>query len=229
MATATMAAKRTKTRVLLVDDHPIVRQGLAQLINHEADLEVCAEAEDARKALDAIVEHKPDFVIVDISLRGIDGIDLIKTIRARDRRLPLLVVSMHDEFLYAERALRAGANGYIMKGQGTDEMIGAIRRVLKGRIYLSDAMGSRLLQGVVNSSAAAHASPLERLSDRELEIYSLIGEGMGSREIAAKLFLSVKTIESYCANIKDKLNLRSSREVLQHATQWVEREQNRTL
>jgi DNA-binding NarL/FixJ family response regulator len=219
--------QKGKVRIFLVDDHPIVRQGLAQLINHEQDLMVCGEAENARAAIELLPECKPDFLIVDISLKGgMDGIELIKTIRSRDTDLPVLVLSMHDESLYAERALRAGALGYIMKQEGMEKMITAIRRVLDGRVYVSEEMDSRMLQQVVRGQPNKPASPLELLSDRELEIFGLLGQGVGSREIAESLFLSVKTVDSYRANIKEKLKIKNSIQLLQHALQWVGREKS---
>jgi DNA-binding NarL/FixJ family response regulator len=216
---------KAKTRVFLVDDHPIVRQGLAQLINHEQDLMVCGEAEDARTTLDLLPEAKPGLVIVDISLRGMDGLELIKSIKSRHVRLPTLVVSMHDESLYAERALRAGAMGYIMKQEGMEKMIVAVRRVLEGRIYLSEDMDSRVLQKMMGTSPSPTVKPasaLESLSDRELEIFGLLGRGYGSRQIAEVLYLSIKTVDSYRANIKTKMQFKNSIELLQHATQWVD-------
>jgi DNA-binding NarL/FixJ family response regulator len=219
-----MAARSKKMKVFVVDDHPIVRQGLAQLINHEPDLEVCGEAEDAATALHFIGRQTPDLMLVDISLKDTDGLQLIKSVRSRYKDLPILVVSLHDESLYAERALRAGAGGYIMKQQGTDEMVTAIRKVLQRRVYLSEAMGSRILQDIVGSTTAKPASPLERLSDRELEIFELLGEGLGTRQIADRLHLGIKTVESYSSHIKEKLNLRSGRELLKYAIQHSERE-----
>jgi len=219
-----MTRAASKTRILVVDDHPIVRQGLSQLINHEKDLAVCAEAEDSQSAMAAIESHKPDFVIVDISLKSVDGLTLIKRIKDRHARLPMLVVSMHAESLYAERALRAGAMGYIMKQEGTEKMIGAIRRVLGGKIYLSGDMDDRLLQQAVMGRQGVTFSPIERLSDRELEVFELIGKGCTSRQIAEKLFISVKTIDTYRTNIKEKLSLKNAMELVQHALSWSQRE-----
>ena len=212
-----VAAK--KHRILVVDDHPIVRQGMALLINREADLEVCGEAEEASAALAAIERLRPDFVIVDLSLNGPDGMDLIKAIRTRSAALPVLVLSMHDELTYAERALRAGANGYIMKQEATTRVLTAVRRILKGEVYLSDRAASRVVQQYVRGSAR-DTSPIAELSDRELEVFRLIGQGHGTRQIAEELHLSVKTVESYQAHIKEKLSLRSARELVQHAILW---------
>jgi len=208
-------------RVLVVDDHPVVRQGLRLLIDHEPDLEVCAEAETAADALEAIAEHKPDVALVDLSLKGASGLELIKDIRVRHADLPVLVLSMSDEGVYAERALRAGATGYLMKEAATDEVLTALRRVLDGGIYLSDAVASRLLAQLVRGVPADGGSPVDRLSDRELEVFGLIGRGLGTGEIARRLHLSPKTIETYRAHIKQKLNLADATELLQHAIHYV--------
>jgi DNA-binding NarL/FixJ family response regulator len=212
-----------KATVLLVDDHPIVRQGLTQLINQEPDLAVCAQAEDANGAFHAIATHRPDVVILDISLNGPDGLAVLKDIRVSHATLPVLVLSMHDESLYAERVLRAGANGYIMKQEATERVLEAIRRIRGGEVYVSDRIAKRLLRQVV-SSPAAGKSPMEALTDRELAVFRLIGKGRGTREIADDLHVSVKTVESYQAHIKEKLALKNARELVQHAFQWVTRE-----
>src|SRR5262249_31191629 len=206
-----------------VDDHPIVRQGLAQLINQEPDLAVCGHAEDANGALNSIATHKPDIVILDISLNGPDGLDVLKEIRMGDAALPVLVLSMHDESLYAERALRAGANGYIMKQEATERVLQAIRRILTGEVYVSDRIAKRLLRQIV-SNPMSGKSQMEALTDRELEVFRLIGKGHGTREIAETLGISIKTVESYQAHIKEKLSLKNGRELVQHAFQWVTRE-----
>jgi len=213
-----------KTRIMLVDDHPLIRQGLSQLINRERDLEVCAEAEDSQTAMAHLETHKPDFAIVDISLKTVDGLTLIKQMKSRSIHLPMLVVSMHDESLYAERALRAGARGYIMKHEGTEKVIEAIRHVLAGKIYLSDQMDTRLLQQAVMGKEGATYSPIERLSDRELEVFEMIGQGLPSRKIAEKIFVSVKTVDTYRTHIKEKLGLNNAMELIQHALHWVQRE-----
>jgi len=210
-----------KMRVFVVDDHPIVRQGLSQLINREPDLWVCGEAEDARTALDALGPAKADIVIVDVSLDGPDGIELLKTIRSRDSKLQVLMLSMHDESLYAERALRAGANGYIMKQEATERVLIAIRQILSGEVYVSDRMSQKMMQQFIHRSGAARSSPMAELTDRELEVFRLIGHGHGTRQIAEELHLSVKTVESYYAHIKEKLTLKNARELVQHAVQWV--------
>jgi len=202
-----------------VDDHPIVRQGLALFIEREPDLMVCGEAEDATSALQAIRESTPDFVILDISLDGRDGLELLKTLRVRHPSLPVLVLSMHDESVYAERSLRAGANGYIMKQEAADKVITAIRQILGGDVYLSDRLTKRMLQQFVNGSISPR-DPLAKLSDRELEVFRLIGAGHGTRQIADELHVSTKTVESYQAHIKEKLALRNARELVQHAVEW---------
>jgi DNA-binding NarL/FixJ family response regulator len=210
----------TKSRVFLVEDHAIVREGLTLLINREPDFVVCGEAEEAQAALEAIARTRPDILIVDISLHGPDGLDLIKTIRVTDDGPPMLVLSMHDELIYAERALRAGASGYIMKQEGTERVLIALRRILKGEVYLSDRAASRMVRHYVRGPAAATRPVEAELSDRELEVYRLIGEGRGTRQIAEELHLSIKTVETYQAHIKEKLSLRSARELVQHAIEW---------
>ena len=213
-----IAAK--KSRVFVVDDHPIVRQGLALLINREPDLAVCGEAEDAQTALQAVATAKPDILVVDISLNGPDGLDLLKDIRTRHPELPVLVLSMHDESVYAERALRAGAKGYIMKQEATEKVLVALRRILSREIYVSERIANRMLQRYIGGASAGRPSSIADLTDRELEVFRLIGEGHSTRQIAEELHISVKTVESYQAHIKEKLSLRSARELVQHAIQW---------
>lgn len=203
--------------VLLIDDHPIVRQGLAQLLNQQPDLHVSAEAASAREALEAVEKDRFDIAIVDISLDDRSGIELIKDLRARDANLPILALSMHDEALYAERALRAGARGYIMKQEATEQVMGAIRKVLDGQVHLSEKMSARLLNQFVTAKSSGDDSPLNRLSDRELEIFLMIGRGLGTREIANKLFLSIKTVEAHREHIKEKLRLKSGTELMRLA------------
>src|SRR6202162_4392306 len=215
----TVSAK--KCRVLLVDDHPIVRQGLALLIDREPDLSVCGEAESAHSAFHAIATLLPDLVVLDISLSGPDGLDVLKEIRMKTTDLPVLILSMHDESIYAERTMRAGANGYIMKQEATEKVLVAIRRILQGDVYLSDRLTNTMLQQYVHGASQAKKSPLVTLSDRELEVFRLIGEGHGTRQIADELHLSVKTIESHQAHIKEKLALRNARELVQHAIEWT--------
>ncbi len=213
-----------KKAVFVVDDHPIVRQGLTLLINQEADLTVCGEAEEMHSALSAILAVKPDILIVDISLNGPDGLELLKNVRLNSPRMPVLILSMHDESIYAERALRAGANGYIMKQEATEKVLVALRRILSGEIYVSDKIANSMLQHYVRGANPSEHSSIAELTDRELEVFRLIGEGHGTRQIADALHLSVKTVESYQAHIKDKLSLRSARELVQHAIEWTVRE-----
>ena len=216
-----LATPTKKCRVLLVDDHPIVRQGLALLIDRESDLVVCGEADGAHSVFRAITTLRPDIVILDISLNGPDGLDVLKEIRTKTAGLPVLILSMHDESIYAERAIRAGANGYIMKQEATEKVLVAIRRILQGEVYLSDRLTSTMLQQYVRGESLPRKSPLVNLTDRELEVFRLIGEGRGTRQIAEELHLSVKTIESYQAHIKEKLALRNARELVQHAIEWT--------
>jgi len=209
-----------KKTVFVVDDHPLLRQGLAMMINQETDLMVCGEAEDAPAAMKAIASFKPDILIADISMNGPDGLDLLKNLRMLYPDLPVLVLSMHDESIYAERALRARANGYIMKQEATEKVLVAIRRILDGEIYLSSRMANKLLQQYMSGQTVQTDSRLAALSDRELEVFRLIGEGLGTRQIAEALHLSMKTVESYQAHLKEKLSLRTGRELMQHAIQW---------
>jgi len=223
MATHLIPEKKTATAkktVLIVDDHPLMRQGLALLINQQQDLQVCSEAEEAQGAMHAIAQQRPDILILDISLAGPDGLELLKSIRASEPCLPVLILSMHDEAIYAERALRAGANGYIMKQEASEKVLVAVRRILNGEIYLSDRMSNKMLQQFIGVGASMIQSRIASLSDRELEVFRLIGEGRATREIADQLHLSVKTVETYQAHIKEKLALRTGRELIQHAIQW---------
>jgi DNA-binding NarL/FixJ family response regulator len=217
--------KNNATRILIVDDHPLLRKGVGQLIDQERDLVVVGEAEDAHKAMTAIENSKPDVALIDITLGGASGIELLKNVKARFPKLKVLVLSMHDESVYAHRALRAGASGYIMKQEGTEKVLLALRKVVQGEIYLSERLGNRMLHTLVNGRSSMSTSPVEELSDRELEVFSLIGQGHGTRTIAEKLRLSIKTIESHRAHIKEKLNLQSASELVHHAIQWEQSEQ----
>ena len=210
-----------KTKILIVDDHPIVRQGLAELVNHEDDLVVGGQAEDAHQAMTAIKELRPDVAVVDISLKETSGMELIKDIYAQYPNLPVLALSMHDESLYAERALRAGARGYVMKQEATEKVIEAIRKIRSGEVYVSDKMAARMVRKLVGGGTETSTSAIERLSDRELEVFRLIGKGHGTRQISERLHLSIKTIETYRAHIKEKLDLADAAELLQYAIQWV--------
>jgi DNA-binding NarL/FixJ family response regulator len=218
------AQKQIRARILLVDDHPIMRQGLRELINNEPDLCVCGECASGAGALESVEQQKPDLCIVDIALEGSNGIELLKNIRARYPEMLVLMLSMHDEGLYAERVLRAGARGYVMKQEATDKVLHAIRKVLSNEIYVSDRLGSRMLHQFVGGKPLRDNSPLHRLSDRELEVFQLIGQGHGTRQIAKELHLSVKTIESYRAHLKAKLQLKNGNQLVQHAVQWVQSE-----
>ena len=214
---ASAAARR---RVLIVDDHPIVRQGLRRLIDEESDLSVCGEADNARDAKIAIRELAPDVVIVDISLKQGDGIEIVKDARAHYPSLAILVLSMHDETIYAERLLAAGANGYIMKQAASDQFLTALRRVLAGSIYVSEAVGSSMIQKFAAGAAYVSANPIDQLSNRELQILQMIGRGMSTREAAAALNLSIKTVESHRQRIKRKLNLATGSQLVQYAVNW---------
>jgi DNA-binding NarL/FixJ family response regulator len=214
-------------KVFLVDDHPLVREWLSQLIQREDDLAVCGEAEDTQEALNKIEETKPDIVVADISLKNTHGLELVKDLQARHPTLPVLVLSMHDESLYAERVLRAGARGYITKQEATKRILQAVRQVLSGQIYISEKMASRMVHKMVLGRADSQKSPIERLTDRELEVFQLIGRGQGTRRIASDLHLGVKTVESYRARIKEKLKLEDGTQLLQQAIQWVHSLQDR--
>jgi DNA-binding NarL/FixJ family response regulator len=202
-ATSPRGAQAKKKTVFIVDDHPLLRQGLALMINREQDLAVCGEAEEAQTAMREITAKRPDILIADISLNGPDGLELLKNLRTQYPSLPVLILSMHDESIYAERALRARANGYIMKQEATEKVLVAVRRILGGEIYLSDRMANKLLHQYVSGASADVNSRLSALSDRELEVFRLIGEGRGTRQIAEKLHLSIKTVETYQAHIKE--------------------------
>jgi DNA-binding NarL/FixJ family response regulator len=223
-----MAATKTnpasKHRILIVDDHPIFRKGLAQLINQEEDLCVCGEADDYHGAMKAVAELKPAMVIVDITLKDMSGIDLIKEIRKFNKGITMLVISMHDESLYAERAFRAGAKGYVMKQEASESIVQAIRQVRSGSIYASKKMTDLILARFVDGPKDASESPLRTLTDREIAVFQLIGEGLSISEIGVRLNLSVKTIGTYRERIKEKLNLKNSIELLRYALNWVENE-----
>jgi DNA-binding NarL/FixJ family response regulator len=215
--------KRTKDRhrILIVDDHPMMRHGLEQLLEREPDLQTVAQAGTAAEALDIVAKRVPDLVLVDLSLPDKNGIELIKDLRSLHSSLRILAISMHDEALYAERALRAGAHGYLMKKEGGAELLRAIRRVLSGEIYLSEPMSAKVLDSF--SGHHSHLrSPMEQLSDREFEIFQLLGQGLGTREIAEQLRLSLKTVEVHRANMRRKLALRTGRELVRLAIRWAE-------
>ncbi len=208
-------------RILIVDDHPLVRAGLASLVNGEPDLEVCGETGDMARALELVRSQTPDMVVVDLSLANGNGLELVKRVKAQNDTIKMLVCSMHDEALFAYRALNAGAMGYIGKEEATAHVIEAIRHVLKGKIWLSAKMTERALQGLTQGRAGDNATTIDSLSDRELEVFGLIGRGMGPSEIAEQLHLSVKTIETHRENIKKKLNLQSGGELTRLAVHWT--------
>ncbi len=215
---------RPKSRVFIVDDHPLVREHLRSLLEREPDLSVCGEASDGPGALALIPKQAPDLVILDISLKRSHGLEVLKDLKRLLPDLPVLVLSMHDEALYAERTLRAGAMGYITKEEATVNVLRAIRKVLGGHVYLSERISERMMQKVVRGAPSPGSSPLEVLADRELEVFQMIGRGVGTRQIAEELHLGIKTVESYRARIKDKLRLSDANELLQHAIQWVQSE-----
>jgi DNA-binding NarL/FixJ family response regulator len=210
--------------VFIIDDHPIVRKGLAQLLDQEPDLVVCGEAADVREARVGLERTRPDVVILDLSLRDSDGLELIKEIRAKHGQLPVLVLSMHDETIYAERLLSAGANGYIMKQAGGDQLVVALRRVLAGGVYVSDRIGASMIERFAVARRKHAIDPIERLSNREVQVLNLIGRGKSTREIAKDLSLSIKTIESHRQRIKKKLSLDSSPRLVQFAVNWYARQ-----
>lgn len=219
----TTVARDLRKRILLVDDHAVVRFGIGQLINRQSDLVVCGEEEDASRALAAIEALKPDLVIADLSLKDSSGLELMRNIKAQFPRLPVLAVSAHDESIYADMAFRAGAIGYLMKEEALEKIPTAIRRVLAGGIYVSDALTAKLVQQQVRGQPAMAESPVKGLSDRELEVFQLIGQWKRTKDIAQELHLSVKTVEYYREQIKRKLNLKDAAELTQHATAWVQR------
>ena len=214
------SAASKRTRILLVDDHPMMRQGLAALIGSEPDLEICGQAENAAKAMAALAAHPTDLVLLDLTLPDKNGVEVIKDMRALHPAVRVLVVSMHDEAIYAERVLRAGARGYIMKQEGGPKLLQAIREVLAGQISVSEKVSARILE--LFSGRSSGASPMEKLTDREFEVFQLIGQGLATRQIAGKLHLSVKTVEVHRLHIKEKLAIASAPELVRFAVRWVE-------
>jgi DNA-binding NarL/FixJ family response regulator len=219
-ASGVIGAKRSVHRVLIVDDHPIVRQGLRRVMENEDDLTVCGEAESVGDARAAIKEFNPDVIVADISLKQGDGIELVRDVRAHHPHLPILVLSMHDETIYAERLLAAGANGYIMKQAASEQFLVAIRRVIEGGIYVSESIGNKMIQKFASGGTYLSANPIDRLSNRELQILHMIGKGMSTREAAQSLNLSIKTVESHRQRIKRKLNLTTGTQLVQYAVNW---------
>lgn len=213
-----------KKKIIVVDDHPMMRKGLLQTLNSEHGFEVIDQFERAEEVLQAYGEIQPDLAVVDISLPGMSGLELVKHLSALDSDLKILVVSRHEESLYAERVLRAGAKGYIMKQEAGEVLLKAVKKILGGGIYVSDEVSEKLLLGVARGQKDISESPIDLLSDRELEVFEMTGKGNNTREIAEKLHLSVKTVESYRARIKTKLNLENATELMMHAVKWVENE-----
>lgn len=218
---------KPKAKIFLVDDHPLVREWLTNLIHQQHDLSVCGEAETAPEALEAIPKLKPEVAIVDISLKSGSGIELIKNLKTMQPRVAVIVLSMHDEELYAERALRAGARGYIMKRETAKKVIAAIRHVLEGKLYLSERLTAMFAEKFVDAGAATVSPSVAQLSDRELEVFQLLGQGYETRQIAESLSISMKTVQAFCARIKEKLKLASATELLREAIRWHEGQQSR--
>jgi DNA-binding NarL/FixJ family response regulator len=216
------ASSPPKKRLLILDDHPMMREGLAQLINHEPDLTVVGEAGTAHEALGAIDKLSPDLLLADISLPDKNGLEVIKDMQVLHPGVAVLVISMHDESLYAERVLRAGARGYIMKQEGGKKLMEAIRQVLNGKIHVSDKISSKILESLSGRAGEMGRRPMENLTDREFEVLQLLGQGKGTREVAEQLCLSTKTVEAHRANIKRKLKLKSGTELVRYAVRWVE-------
>lgn len=216
------SAAPARRKILIVDDHPMMRDGLAALITAQPDLAVCAQAASAPEALAAVETHWPDLVLMDISLPGKSGLEAIKDIQAIASGQAVLVISMHDEALYAERVLRAGARGYVMKQEGGKRIMEAIRAVLEGRVFVSEKMSARIMDAFTGRRAGPTASPVETLTDREFEVFQLIGQGRSTKEIAGQLHLSVKTVEVHRVNIKAKLKLATSPELIHYAVRWLE-------
>ena len=215
-------AKTPAIRILLVDDHPMVRERLAEIINRENDLAVCAEAADRQGAIEAVQTTQPDLAIIDLALKNSSGLELIKDLHARWPKLLMLVVSMHDELLYAERVLRAGARGYITKQEATRNILLAIRRVLNGNVYLNEKTATTVIARLTSKPQAGDGSIADLLTDRELQVFELTGNGLSTKEIAGQLGIDVKTVETYRVRIKDKLNLQGSSELLQLAIRWTQ-------
>ncbi len=211
-----------RRRVLIVDDHPFMRAGLAQLISRQPDLEMCGEAGNAAEAARALAELKPDLVLCDLTMGDRGGLEFIKDLQAAGGGPPVLVVSMHDEAIYAERVLRAGARGYIMKEAGGESLLGAIRQVLRGEVYVSPKLAASVLENLSGRRPRGSDSPIKQLTDREFEVFQLIGQGKGTREISAQLHLSPKTVDVHRGNIKQKLGLKDATALVRHAVRWVE-------
>jgi DNA-binding NarL/FixJ family response regulator len=221
-AAKSKSAPPKRKRILIVDDHPVVREGLIQQLNRQPDLEVCSQAPNASRALEEVARSKPDLVLADINLPGRSGLELIRDIRALAPKLPVLVLSMHDEAVFAERVLRAGGRGYVSKQAGPEKLTDAIRRVLSGQIYVAETVSTRLLDGLSGERSARVPSPIEKLTDRELDVFTLIGQAKETKEIAQRLHMSTKTVEAHRGAIKRKLKLKTGPELTRHAVLWVE-------
>jgi len=216
------AQAETRRRILLIDDHPFMRAGLAQLIDRQPDMIVCGEAGNPAEAFTAMAAAKPDLVLSDLTMPGRSGLEFIKDLLAVSPGMPVLVVSMHDEVVYSERALRAGARGYIMKEAGGENLLAALRQVMRGEVYLSPRMSARVLEGMAGRRPRSSQSPIETLTDREFEVFQLIGQGKSTRDIATQLHISPKTVDVHRGHLKEKLNLRDVTALIRHAVRWVE-------
>jgi DNA-binding NarL/FixJ family response regulator len=221
-AAATSASSAPPKGILLVDDHSFMRDGLAQLIDRQPDMKVCGEAGDPSEALTQLDKTKPDLVLTDLTMPGRSGLEFIKDLRAKDPSIAILVISMHDEAVYAERVLRAGARGYIMKGAGGENLLTALRQVLRGEVYVSPQVSARIVASLTGDKPRGSASPIEKLTDREFEIFQLIGQGKSTRDIAEQLHLSPKTVDVHRTHLKEKLELKDATSLIRHAVRWVE-------
>ena len=215
-------ARPPRCRILVIDDHPFMRAGLAQLVDRQADMQVCGEAGNPVEAARELARLRPDLVLTDITMPGRSGLEFIKDLQTTDAKLPVLVISMHDEAIYAERVLRAGARGYIMKEAGGENLLAAIRRIMAGQIYLSPQMSARILENLAGRRPRGSSSPIEKLTDREFEVFRLIGQGKSTRDIAAQLHLSPKTVDVHRSHLKEKLELKDATALVRHAVRWVE-------
>ncbi len=222
---APVSSSPAKRRILLVDDHPFMRAGLAQLIERQADLMVCGEAGNPAEAFDVLAKIKPDLVLTDLTMPGRSGLEFIKDLLAVEAHLAVLVISMHDEVVYAERVLRAGGRGYIMKEAGGENLLAAIRQILRGEVYVSPRMSARILESMTGAKPRGSSSPIEKLTDREFEIFQLIGQGKSTRDIAEQLHLSTKTVDVHRSHIKEKLELKDVTALVRHAVRWTETQQ----
>ncbi len=222
---APVPAAAPRRRILLVDDHPFMRAGLGQLIDRQTDMAVCGEAGNPAEAFAQLEKTKPELVLTDLTMPGRSGLEFVKDLRALDPTLLVLVVSMHDEAVYAERALRAGARGYIMTEAGGENLLAAMRQLLRGELYVSPRMSARILEALSSARPRGSSSPIEKLTDREFEVFQLIGQGKSTRDIAEQLHLSPKTVDVHRSNIKEKLELRDATALIRHAVRWVETQQ----